>query len=180
MILSGWFKLSSEQERGSTETNTDSIGTTSHSTNCSWNLWNGLVSWNLSCHSLCKNSDVLLTRSELRFGQWFWKFMHFINLCTWKTLSHYIKIIVMTSFMRMAFMLVFHQCTIYISAIKRMLFYYHVYLLVFFIATVYSLLLRCMLKSSLLRVEVKTLHSTYGNRAGDSQRSVKTRVSITL
>jgi len=71
-------------------------------------------------------------------------------------------IIMMASFMRASYMLVFHQSK-YISAIKRILFYYrHVYILVFFHVFMCSLLLRCMLKkSSALRVGVKTLHQWF-------------------
>jgi len=65
----------------------------------------------------------------------------------------------MASFVRMPFILVFHQGK-YISTIKRMLFYYrHVCILVFYHVLMCSLLLRCMLKSSALRVGVKMLYN---------------------
>ena len=64
----------------------------------------------------------------------------------------------MPSFMRVLFMFVFHQSKC-VSAIKRILFFYRdVCTLVFFhILVVCSLLLRLMLKSSVLRVGVKTI-----------------------
>jgi len=52
------------------------------------------------------------------------------SISTWKSSQHYIIIIVMASFIRMPFMLVFHQS---ISALERRLFYYcHVCILAFF------------------------------------------------
>jgi len=67
--------------------------------------------------------------------------MLFINRCNWKSLQHYIIIIVMVSFMRVPFMLVFHQSKS-ISAIKLIFLYYrHMCILVFFHALVCSLLL---------------------------------------
>jgi len=65
----------------------------------------------------------------------------------------------MASFIRMPFMLVFHQCKC-IIAIECILFYgRHVYILVFFHVFACFLLRRCMLKSSSSRVAVKTLHN---------------------
>jgi len=50
------------------------------------------------------------------------------------------------------------------SAIKRMLFYYgHISIFVFFYVFVCSLLLTCMLKSTALRVGMKTLYNTIIN-----------------
>jgi len=64
--------------------------------------------------------------------------------------------------MHVPFVLVFHQSKS-ISAIKRILIYYrHACILVFFHVFVCSLLMRCMLKSSSLRVGVKTLYNTPG------------------
>jgi len=55
------------------------------------------------------------------------------------------------------YMLVFHQSN-YASAIKRMLFYYrHISIFVFFHVFLCSMLLPCTLKSTVLRVGVKTL-----------------------
>ena len=71
--------------------------------------------------------------------------MHFIIRCTWKSSQYYIITIVMASFIRMHFMVVFHQSKC-ISTIKRMLFYSRqVYILVFFHVFRCPLLLRCML-----------------------------------
>jgi len=57
-------------------------------------------------------------------------------------------------------MLVFHQSK-GIRAIKPILLHYcHVYTLVLFHVFVCSLLLRCILTSSVLRMEVKALHNT--------------------
>jgi len=63
---------------------------------------------------------------------------------------------VMASFMRVPFMLVFHQSE-YISTIKRKLFYFHRYILEHFHVFVCSLSLRFMLKPRKFRVGVKTL-----------------------
>ena len=67
--------------------------------------------------------------------------MHFINRRTWKSSQHYIIIVVMASFMRVPFMLVFYQSNC-VSASKRILFYYgHVCILVFFHVLLCSLLM---------------------------------------
>jgi len=65
----------------------------------------------------------------------------------------------MASFMRVPFMLAFHQCKC-ISASKRILFYYfHVCILEFIHVVVCSISLRCTLKPRVLRVGVKTLYT---------------------
>jgi len=65
----------------------------------------------------------------------------------------------MASCMRVPFMLVFHQSK-GISTVKRTRFYHrHVYILVFFHVFVFSLSLPCMLKSSALRVGVRTFYN---------------------
>jgi len=67
----------------------------------------------------------------------------------------------MAFFMRVPFMLVFHQSKC-INATKRIFFHYrNVCMLVFFHVLVCSLLLRCIFKSSAVRVGVKTLYNTY-------------------
>ena len=54
----------------------------------------------------------------------------------------------MASFMRVSYMLVFHQSKC-MCAIKRIFFYYcHVYILEFILVFVFSLLLRCIFKIS--------------------------------
>jgi len=85
--------------------------------------------------------------------------MHFINRFPPKSSQHYIIIIIMASCMRVPFMLVFHQSK-GISAVKRTRFYYcHAYILVSFHVFVFTLSLPCMLKSSALRVGVKTFYN---------------------
>jgi len=65
----------------------------------------------------------------------------------------------MASFMRMTFMLVFHQSK-RISVIKRVLFYYfHVYILDFILVFLCSLSLRRMLIPHALGVVMKTLYT---------------------
>ena len=86
--------------------------------------------------------------------------MHFINRCTWKSSQYYIIISMMTSFMRMSQMLVFHQSKC-ISAIKRKLSTPAMYVSS---SSFLYLRIRCYcdacLNSSALRVGVKTLLNT--------------------
>jgi len=65
----------------------------------------------------------------------------------------------MAPFIRMPYMLLFHQSKC-ICVIKRILFYHrHVYILELIHVFAYSLLLRCALKPRTLRVGVKTLYT---------------------
>ena len=90
----------------------------------------------------------------------FHSLMHFINQCTWKSSQYYIIISMMTSFMHMSQKLVFHQNKC-ISAIKHVLF--TTAMCVSSSSFMYLCIPRycdACLKSSALRVGVKTLHYT--------------------
>jgi len=83
--------------------------------------------------------------------------MHFVNRCTWKSPQYLIIIITMTSFMHVSQKLVFHQSKC-ISAIKRILSTTAMYVssssFVYLCIPCYC---DACLKSSALRVGVKTL-----------------------
>jgi len=115
--------------------------------------------------SLYKISSFALGRSAaLVLDPWSFSASHslidFINRCTWKSSQYYITISMMTSFMRASQKLAFHQskCT---SATKCILSTTATYL------SSCSFMYLCIpcycdacLKSSALRVGVKTLHNT--------------------
>jgi len=86
--------------------------------------------------------------------------MHFINRRTWKASHHYIIIIMIASFMRVSRKLVFHQSKC-ISAIKRIHSTTATYISLSSSMCLYiPWYWDACLKSSPLRVGVKTLHNT--------------------
>ena len=86
--------------------------------------------------------------------------MHYINRCTWKSSQHYIVIIMMASSMRVSYKFVFHQPK-RTSAIKRILSTTATYISSsFFMYLCIPCYCDACLKSSALRVGVKTLHNT--------------------